>query len=350
MTKNRALNDSTLQLFLNTQLKSLTFYDCSRLSYDGYKKLAIFSPHLESLSLQMCGQLNNEALLYIAEKLPNLKELYLDGPFLINEKTWIQFFELMKDRLQAFHLSNTHRFDDSALSSMLINCGPSLKSLGLSILDSVTNYALLPQYLNSTGFHTLKLEEPSKETDINDEVVINILSVIGQSLKHLALNKCSGLTDSFMINGFLPFVPISGESLLESLEFEELDQITGDGLVLLFSSIKFPFLKRCSLKRCLSLDDSAMTELLLSCASTLEDLNVNGLKSLTTKSFAFMACPNLKKLNIGFIRCVTDKLVEQLAAQNERLSIIEVYGDNLVTAKCETRRGVSIIGRQSDGI
>ena len=97
-------------------------------------------------------------------------------------------------------------------------------------------------------------------------------------------------------------------------------------------------------------DDSAMTELLLSCASTLEDLNVNGLKSLTTKSFAFMACPNLKKLNIGFIRCVTDKLVEQLAAQNERLSIIEVYGDNLVTAKCETRRGVSIIGRQSDGI
>ncbi|CAH02944.1 UV-damaged DNA-binding protein RAD7 [Kluyveromyces lactis] len=350
LTKNRALNDDTLQLFLNTSLTTLTFYDCSKLSYEGYKRLAIFSPHLESLSLQMCGQLNNEALLYLAEKLPNLKELYLDGPFLINEDTWVQFFELLKGRLTAFHVSNTHRFNDNALSAMLRNCGSSLESLGLATLDTVTNYALLPQYLNSPNFHTLILEEPSRETDINDEVIISLLGSIGQNLRKLSLNRCTGLTDSCIINGFLPFLSNSGQSILTDLELEELDQITTDGIVLLFSSLQFPLLKRCSLKRCFALEDAAVVELLLNSSSTLEELNLNGLKSLTSKTFTFMACPNLKQLNIGFVHCVDNEIVEKISKDNEKLTIIEVYGDNQVTGKCSPRNGVSIIGRQSDSI
>ncbi|CDO91885.1 unnamed protein product [Kluyveromyces dobzhanskii CBS 2104] len=350
LTKNRALNDDTLQLFLNTSLTSLAFYDCSRLSYEGYKRLAIFSPHLESLSLQMCGQLNNEALLYLAEKLPNLKELYLDGPFLINEATWIKFFDLMKGRLTAFHVSNTHRFNDGSLSAMLINCGSSLNSLGLATLDTVTNYALLPQYLGSPDFHTLILEEPSRETDINDEVIINLLGCVGQSLTKFSVNRCTGLTDACIMNGFLPFLSVSGKSKITDLELEELDQVTTDGIVLLFSSIKFPLLRKCSLKRCFSLGDGALIELLLNSSATLEELNLNGLKSLTSEAFTFMACPNLKQINLGFIHSVNDKIVEEISRNNQNISIIEVYGDNQVTGKCLPRNGVNIIGRQSDSM
>ena len=350
LTKNRALNDDTLQLFLNTSLTTLSFYDCSKLSFEGYKRLAIFSPHLEHLSLQMCGQLNNESLLYIAEKLPKLKELCFDGPFLINDDTWVKFFELMKGRLSMFHVSNTHRFSDKALLAMLKNCGSSLTSLGLATLDTVTNYALLPQYLDSPNFTTLTLEEPSRETDINDEVIISLLGAIGKNLKKLSLNRCTGLTDSCIINGFLPFLSNSGESQLEVLELEELDQISTDGIVLLFSSIKFPHLKECSLKRCFSLEDAALVELLLNAAPTLEKLNLNGLNSLTAQAFSFMNCPNLKQLNLGFIHCINDEIVEQISNNNENLSIIEVYGDNQVTAKCSPPNRVTIIGRQSDSI
>lgn len=350
LSKNRALNDSTLQLFLNTKLRTLTFHDCSKISYDGYKQLAIFSPHLESLSLQMCGQLNNEALLYLAQKLSNLREIYLDGPFLINADTWSKFFNLMKGRLETFHIGNTHRFSDQSLSALLSNCGSTLKSLRLSTLDSVTNYSLLPQYLSASDYHTLMIENPSSETDVNDEVLINILGAVGKNLKHLSLNGCTGLTDEFIVNGLLPFLSNAGTSSLDTLKLEDLDQITSDGIVTLFSSLKFPELKTCSFKRCIRLDDASMIELLLCCRPTIEKLNLNSLKLLSAKSFSFMHCPNLKTLNVGFVRCMSDELVQEIVTQNSSLSIIEVYGDNKVTAKCKVRRDVIIIGRQSDSI
>lgn len=144
----------------------------------------------------MCGQLNHESLLYIAEKLPNLKSLNLDGPFLINEDTWEKFFVIMKGRLEEFHISNTHRFTDKSLSNLLINCGSTLVSLGLSRLDSISNYALLPQYLVNDEFHSLCIEYPFNEEDVNDEIIINLLGQIGRTLRKLVLNGCIDLTDS----------------------------------------------------------------------------------------------------------------------------------------------------------
>ncbi|SCW00753.1 LAFE_0C11232g1_1 [Lachancea fermentati] len=352
LSKNRALNDHTLQLFLRTQLRSLSFHDCSKISYEGYKLLAIFAPHLTQLSLQMCGQLNNESLLYIAEKLPNLKELYLDGPFLINEETWNCFFEKMKGRLQAFHVSNTHRFDDHCLGSLLRNCGSSLRSLMLSRLDAVTDYSLLPQYLTNSEFECLNLQYPHKEDYINDEVIINILSQVGGSLKKLNLNGCVGLTDATIINGISTFLPkSSGISVLESLELEELAQVTTDGLVFLFSQVQMPNLTHCSLKRCLQVGDMAITEFFLNEASgRLESLNLNSLKTLTKDSFKIMSCPLLRRLDLGFVRCIDDEAINLICLQNPSLKIIEVFGDNMVTGSAQIRSGVAVIGRQSDSI
>lgn len=352
LSKNRALNDNTLQLFLKTQLQSLTFHDCSKISYEGYKQLAIFTPNLTKLSLQMCGQLNNEALLYIADKLPMLREIYLDGPFLINEPTWDLFFNKMEGRLAAFHVSNTHRFTDDCLSSLLKNCGSTLVSLKLARLDMVTNYALLSQYLINPDFEALSLEHPVKEEDITDELVVNILSQIGPRLKHLSLNGCTGLTDTMIINGMATFLHASdGSSVLQSMELEELDQITTDGLVYFLSSVQLPHLMYCNLRRCLQLGDMAIIELCLNKAgASLETLNLNSMKGLSRESFASIACPKLKQLNVGFVRSVDDKIVEKLGEQNPKLEILEVYGDNLITHKANIRQGLTVIGRQSDTI
>lgn len=349
LTRNRALNDSTLQLFLKTDLKSLTFHDCSKISFDGYKTLTIFSPKLESLSLQMCGQLNNEALLYMAEKLPNLCSIKLDGPFLINEDTWNKFFRMMQGRLKTFHISNTHRFTDNNLSSLLINCYETLESLKLSRLDSVSNYGILPQYLQNEKFHTLKLEYPYNEEDITDEIIINILGQIGNSLTNLSLNGCLELTDSIIINGLGAFA--SGENnvnnKITSLQLEELDLLTSDALVYLLSQISFPSLKYLSLKRCLQLDDSVLQELMLNVAKdSIERLDINSLKSLTSEAFSFMHCPNLRYLNVGFVRCINNELIERFIKENTNLKLIDVFGDNLVTDAVKITKGVTLVGRQ----
>ncbi|CAI1536542.1 hypothetical protein SEUBUCD646_0J02420 [Saccharomyces eubayanus] len=349
LSKNRALNDHTLQLFLKTDLTKLTFNDCSKVSFDGYKTLAIFSPHLTKLSLQMCGQLNNESLLYIAEKLPNLKALYLDGPFLINEDTWENFFAIMKDMLEEFHISNTHRFTDKSLSNLLINCGSTLASLGLSRLDSVSNYALLPQYLMNDKFHTLSIEYPLNEEYVNDEIVINILGQVGSTLRNLVLNGCVELTDSMIINGLTAFIPEKCQ--LEVLSLEELDQITTDSLVYFFSKVELNKLKECSFRRCLQLGDMAVIELLLNGAKdSLTSLSFNSLKELTKDAFVTLTCPDLTYIDLGFVRCVDDSIIQLLGEQNPKLSVIDVFGDNLVTENAKTRPGLTLIGRQSDSI
>ncbi|CAI4043890.1 UV-damaged DNA-binding protein RAD7 SKDI_10G2540 [Saccharomyces kudriavzevii IFO 1802] len=349
LSKNRALNDHTLQLFLKTDLTKLTFNDCSKISFDGYKTLAIFSPHLTKLSLQMCGQLNNESLLYIAEKLPNLEALYLDGPFLINEDTWEAFFTIMKDRLKEFHISNTHRFTDRSLSNLLVNCSSSLVSFGLSRLDSVSNYALLPQYLVNDDFHTLCIEYPFNEEDVNDEIIINILGQVGGTLRTLVLNGCAELTDSMIINGLTAFIP--EKCRLEVLSLEESDQITTDSLVYFFNKVELNKLTKCSFRRCLQLGDMAVIELLLNGAKdSLISLSFNSLKELTEEAFVALACPNLTYIDLGFVRCVNDSIIQMLGEQNPKLTVIDVFGDNLVTENAKTRPGLTLIGRQSDSI
>ncbi|CCE66021.1 hypothetical protein TPHA_0O00510 [Tetrapisispora phaffii CBS 4417] len=349
LSKNRSLNDQTLQLFLRTDLQSLTFHDCSKISFDGYKSLAIFSPNISHLSLQMCGQLNNESLLYIAEKLPNLISLKLDGPFLINEDTWKEFFQAMKGRLQEFHISNTHRFNDSSLQSLLTNCASSLVSLGFSRLDTLSNYSLLPQYLNNKEFHTLSIQYPYNEQDVDDEVIINLLGQVGSTIKHINLNGCQNLTDSVLLNGFCAL--LNGNKGIESLSFSELDQITDDGLIYFFSQVSLPNLKDCNLQRCLKIGDMAIMELVLNEAkSSLLHLNLNSLKELSSAVFEAMSFPNLETLNIGFIPCIDDATIETIQKQNEKLKIIEVFGDNKISATAEVKKGVTLIGRQSDNI
>ncbi|CCC67863.1 hypothetical protein NCAS_0A13050 [Naumovozyma castellii] len=352
LSKNRALDDQTLQLFLKTDIKDITFHDCSKISFEGYKTLAIFSPHLTKLSLQMCGQLNNEALLYIAEKLPALTSLSVDGPFLINEATWDAFFICMKGRLREFHISNTHRFSDASLSSLLRNCGSSLNSLGLSRMDSVSNYSLIPQYLTNSQFNTLSIQYPFNEEDVTDEVVINILGQVGKSLTSLVLDGCLELTDSVIINGMCAF--LSGDndvSGLKKLSLEDLEEITDDSLVYLFSKISFPNLERCSLKRCLQLSDMAVIELLLNSANkSLKSLNLNSLKNLTKEAFLSLSCPNLEYLDISFVRCINDKIIETIGKQNLNLKLVDVFGDNLITEKAEVINNLTLVGRQCDSI
>lgn len=63
-----------------------------------------------------------------------------------------------------------------------------------------------------------------------------------------------------------------------------------------------------------------------------------------------LACPNLTYIDLGFVRCVNDSIIQMLGEQNPKLTVIDVFGDNLVTENAKTRPGLTLIGRQSDSI
>ena len=349
LCKNRALNDDTLQLFLQTNLHELQFGDCSKLSFHGYQTLAIFTPNLKHLSLQMCGQLNNESLLYLADRLKDLESLFLDGPFLINEQTWIEFFTKMKTRLKHFKVSNTHRFTAPCLTSLLQNCGSTLETLGLSRVDTITNFREIPLYVNS-NLSNLALEHPFNEDDVTDDMVIELVSKVG-NLKELVLNGCSALTDSFIINGLCEYWDSPTNITLQTLELEELDQLENNGLPLLFEKIQFVNLQHLSLKRSIDLNDKTLLALLKNnLTESLLTLNLNSLNNITSECFdkQNLKFKKLQRLNTSFSKAINDTVLKNIISEVPTLRIMEVFGCSRVDDKFNVPANLVLVGRASD--
>ncbi|KAH3674705.1 hypothetical protein WICMUC_003121 [Wickerhamomyces mucosus] len=348
LCRNRSLNDSTLNLFLNPLLEKLEFWDCSKLSKGSYDKICSYAPNIEKLTLLMCGKFHNDNLKYFSNNLNRLTHLEVDGPFLINNESWQTFFISKGKMLKSFKVSNTHRFSDETLEIMLKNVDPQIfECLKLSRLDGIKNkdsYDLLPMYL--TNLKELEISYPNHEDSVDDTMLINLTSINGATLNTLVLDGCSALTDEFLINGLKPFC-----SNLRKLSLQFLDQITDEGFTGLFHGWNINLgLNEVFLKKCFSLGDSGIIEMLLHSNSTLVELSLNSIKDLTSLAFQILSCNNLIYLDIGFIRSVDDEVLELIQKKCNQLKLIDCYGNNRCTSKAQIREGLKVIGRQSDTV
>ncbi|KAH3688702.1 hypothetical protein WICPIJ_000302 [Wickerhamomyces pijperi] len=344
--RNRSLNDTTLSLFLNTAIEVLELWDCSKITKDSYDKICSFAPNIKKLTVLMCGRFHNDNLNYYATNFKNLTSLELDGPFLINNQTWQSFFKVKGKDLTSFKVSNTHRFDDTTLETLLQNVdAEKFQSLKLSRLAGIKfkdSYDMIPMYL--TNLFELEISYPEHEELVDDSMLINTLSINGESLNTLVLDGCAGLTDEFLINGIKPFA-----SKLRKLSLQFLDQITDEGFVGLFHEWHTNLgLNEVFLKKCFSLGDAGILEMFLHSNTTLVELSLNSVKDLTVLPFQVMRCNNLIYLDIGFIRSIDDRVLELIQKNCKQVKIIDCYGNNKCTAAAKIREDVKVIGRQSD--
>ncbi|CCH46170.1 DNA repair protein [Wickerhamomyces ciferrii] len=347
LCRNRSLDDNTLQLFLDIKNEKLEFWDCSKLTKNSYEKITSYCPNVKDLKLLMCGRLHNDNLNYFTSNLHHLTKIELDGPFLINNDTWRNFFENVGDRLTGLKISNTHRFDDETFKTFLEKCGPNLTELKLSRLDGIKekeSYDLMPVYL--TKLESLEISYPHEEEQVSDSALINLLSINGETLHTLVLDGSSGLTDEFLVNGIKPFCVN-----LRSLSLSFLDQITSEGFVALFNEWNSNLgLNEVYLRKCFSLGDEGIIEFLLHSGQSLVELSINSVKDLTVDTFQIMKCPNLTYLDTGFVRAVDDVVLELIGKNCPQLKVLDCYGNNRCTSKAKIREGLKVIGRQSDTI
>lgn len=352
LAKNRSLTNRTLPLFLDNDTKELELWDCSKLDKSSLDKIPAFCPRLEKLILNMCGQLHNDNLNYFGSKLLNLKELSLNGPFLINNETWQNFFESSVARnLKHFHLRNTHRFSADSLVSLLENCGENLESLTLSRLDGLNSkpiYELLPRFL--TKIKHLELSYPHQENLIEDEMVIALIEKNSETLESLVLDKCSGLTNRILTEGLKVF----GKKL-NKLSLADLDQVDDEGFYDLFNNWGInDGLRDVNIERCISLGDKSVFKMLQHSSQTLEQLNLNSVKNVSKHLFSELSrvtvFPSLTSLDLGFIRSVDDSVLAIISRICPKLKVLEVYGNNRCTDKALFRDTLTVIGRQTDSI
>lgn len=385
LLKNRSLNDSTVSLFLNPQLRHLEFWDCSNVSSHSFNQIAAYCSQLQLLTLFMCGQFHNDNLHYYKDKLPHLKALLLNGPFLISNALWQEFFDEAQCPLEAFEVRNTHRFGNDSLIALLEKRGSALSLLKLSRLDGLdlaAVYELIPQYISSLT--ALELSHPYKEDLITDDLMIHILAITGESLKELNVDGCSALTDEFLTEGVAKFCPN-----LESLSMRNLDLVTDEGFadaLTQFSEINNGGLVTVDLTKCTGLGNKAVAALLRHSGNTLVELSLNSLDNLT-KDFLLqlmtdnnadwklslkqsiadgindeleeeekkvfydkIGLPNLTKLDIGFVRQFDDEVLKKFSEECTKLAIVEVYGDSRCTSKAQFRSDLMVIGRQGDSV
>lgn len=352
LSKKRSLDSRTMQLFLDPSLKELSFWDCSKIDKGALDQIAACCPKLESLTLDMCGHLHTDNLLYYGQKLTNLRSLSLNGPFLINNQSWQTFFDTPVGRnLTAFHLKNTHRFTPDSLVALLDNSGKNLKELTLSRLDGLDSkpvYDLLPHYLHKIT--RLEISYPHKEDLIDDDMIVNLLANNGEHLESLVLDGCSDLTDQFLISGVRPFCPN-----LTTLSLVLLDQITDNGITQLFTDWDINGgMLNLNFCRCLLLSDASIYKAMEHSSQTLVELSLNSLDSVTKQLFKRMSrrlrFPLLTTFDLSFVRSVDDSVLAILSRIMPKLTLVEVYGDSKCTEKAITRPDMKIIGRESDSL
>lgn len=352
LAKNRSLNNKTISLFLDGNTKKLEFWDCSKIDKNSLDKIAVYCPNLESLTLNMCGQLHNDNLQYFGSKLNNLKSFHLNGPFLINDNAWQSFFESKVGKnLKQFTLINTHRFSNDSLVCLLENCGNNLESLTLSRLDSLDSkpvFDLLPHFLSSLKH--LEISYPHSKNLIDDDLIINLLAVNCDSLESLNLDRCSDLTDRFLTEGLKPF-----GSHIRKLSLTDLDQIDDAGVGVLFDDWKINGgLTDINLERCTLLTDDSIYKMLSHSSETLVRLKLNSVKLISKSLFSKLSrnttFPLLTFLDLGFVRSVDDSVLAMLSRICPKLEILEVYGNNRCTERALIRENLTVIGRQTDSI
>ncbi|KAF8583143.1 RNI-like protein [Ramaria rubella] len=341
IAKNRSLTPQNSQLFYDVKNTSLTLYDVTNLHPDSFCALGSLNPNLESLRLDFCGRMTNEALLHWSAHMPSLARVELLGPFLVRVPGWISFFERMGPRLRGFLITQSPRFDLECVET-LVKYSPTLKELRLSEIGKLSD-EFIPHLATLSHLTYLDLSKPSHS--LSDDAVQELLQAVGTNLTHLSLTGNEALTDATLLDGILPHV-----TNLISMSLSNVPLVTDQGFSEFFNSwSENPPLEYLDLSRNHLPSSAALAATLAHSAKGLSELSINGWREASTESLLELGskASNLTKIDLGWCRGVDDFVIKGLLDGCGKLREIKCYGCNRVTENCPRKSSVKIFGVES---
>lgn len=175
----------------------------------------------------------------------------------------------------------------------------------------------------------------------SDAALVNLLSEIGGSLRHLDVSKHDLLTDEFVLGGLKEFA-----HHLESLIISHLPEVTSKALASLFSEWENPPLVALDASRNPELQTDALEAIMNHSGSRLESLNINGWKDVDEAGLRKIGRKGkeMKQLDVGFCRNVDDFIIKAWLEGEDvkglkkggckELVELKVWGCNRVSANC----------------
>ncbi|CAM0142980.1 UV-damaged DNA-binding protein rad7 [Umbelopsis sp. WA50703] len=353
ISKNRKLNNENARLFMDPRNTRLSMYDCTNMTDDGFLNIAHFCHDLQYLKLVYCGRMTDQVITTYTTHLPSLKQLDLDGPFLVTNTSWINFIKSFGSQLETFALAESPRFDIDCLTQLTEQC-VNLKELKLSRVGKLDN-EWLTLIANLKNLTKLELSWPAEDRHISTSEVCDLIKTIGSGLTDLTLQGCYELTDEVLTDAILPNC-----GNLTSLNLCECDGFTSDGVKGLFDGWveqkSNRGLSNLVLTRCTKLNDEAIESALRHSRNTLSALSINSLDELSSKSLEAIAgegedahpCVSLRSFDCGFVRALDDIVMDKLIKSCKALEHLKVWGCHKLTECVPLKPGLRIEGRESD--
>jgi DNA repair protein RAD7 len=292
-------------------------YDCTNLANQSYLTLANLCPNLESLRLDLCGQLTTEAITYWGENL-KLKRLELYAPFLVRKPGWLSLFKSLGEKLEVFLVTQSPRIDVETIESLVEYC-PNLTELRLAEIGQLNGDCL--SHLAKLK-HLVYLDLSSPATSLSDDSVVDLLTAIGPNLTSLNLDNNLELTDEI-----LP--AISRCSNLRHLSLRNLPELTDQGVSRFFDDMQaHPGFVSLDFEKGHDLGSKAVKALVKHSAHSLETLNMPGWKEADEEALSSLAkCTHLKSLDLGWCRQVTDYTLKDILDACTEIATIRVWGE-----------------------
>jgi DNA repair protein RAD7 len=219
------------------------------------------------------------------------------------------------------------------MRALVTSCGKSLEALRLREVGKLDD-EFLEEIQRIKGLKELDIAEPA--VSCSEEAVVELMGVIGGSLRKLDLSKHNLLTDEFLERGLKPYARV-----LDALALSYLPELSDQGVADFFGTWDNHPLTSLDMARNHELGSKALKAMMVHSGAGLEVLVINGWKDVDEVALKTVGQlgTELRKVDVGWCRKMDDFVVKGWMGMDERvgcrrLEELKVWGCNRITARC----------------
>ncbi|KAL5116010.1 UV-damaged DNA-binding protein rad7 [Pleosporales sp. CAS-2024a] len=356
-SKKRAMNSTTMKLFLQPDMHTVAIHEAAYLETEDYDQIFAVCPNVKKLSLRNCCQFKDSNIDYMMEKAKHLEEIQLLGANLVSNDKWIELFIARGKDLKSLKVEWLDAaFDDQAVEALSTFC-PNLerlkiercKRLGEDSIDAIARMEHL-QHL-SLRFYT----------EIPHEKLINLIKSVGENLRTLCLehflDASSDPTDDILdtIHNTC--------SKLQKLRFTENNECSDAGYVNLFRNWNNVPLQYADINSTRDMDNTnpdgpedepvglasnGFRELMAHSGTRLEFLDISSCRHISHEAFAEVfdgrkQYPYMREVNVSFCPVVDTEVIAGIFRSCPQLKKVVTFGCFQV-ADVVVPKGIVLIG------
>ncbi|KAJ4994412.1 hypothetical protein SVAN01_00241 [Stagonosporopsis vannaccii] len=356
-SKKRAMNPTTMKLFLQPDMDSVAIHEAAYLETEDFDQIFAVCPTVKKLSLRNCCQFKDSNVDYLIEKAKSLVDIQLLGANLVSNDKWIELFIARGPDLKSLKVEWLDAaFDDQAVEALTTFC-PNIerlkiercKKLGVDSIDAIARLEQLEHL-------TLRFYE-----QVPHEKLIHMITSVGAHLRTLCLEHFLD-NDSESMDEVLDAIHKTCRHVTK-FRFSENSECTDDGYVNLFTNWTNPPLHYVDVNSLRDMDNTnpdgpedypvglgsgGFQALMAHSGSRLEYLDISSCRHISHATFTDMfdgkkQYPHLREINLSFCPVVDTQVVAGIFRCCPQLQKLVTFGCFQV-ANVVVPKGIVLIG------